>query len=142
MKTKNGFTLIEVLFVLAILSILLLLSAPIHVLTLEKQVEEQFFKTLEMDILYLQNISYGSREGYKLMFRNDTSYAITNVPGTRVIMTREIPEGWRFDDDTLPYISFNQEGLINKPGTIRIHTPRNTYKLICPFGKGRCYFAE
>ncbi|WP_174613795.1 competence type IV pilus minor pilin ComGD [Virgibacillus ihumii] len=141
MRTKNGFTLLEVLFVLAILSILLLLSAPIHVSTLEKQVEKQFLKTMQMDILYLQNLSYGSRSPYHLSFENNTRYTIKSITGN-VIIKRDIPDDWRINDTTLKQISFNDDGLINQPGTIIIHTSQKRYKLICPFGKGRCYVAE
>ncbi|WP_077326957.1 competence type IV pilus minor pilin ComGD [Virgibacillus siamensis] len=140
MSGKNGFTLLEVLFVLAILSVLLLLSGPIHVSTLEKQAEKQFLNTLEMDIFYLQNLSYGSRGAYRIEFADSKGYTIKDVKN--VIVRREVPEGWQIDHTTFPIISFNHDGLINQPGSLFIHAKRNTYKLICPFGKGRCYVAK
>ncbi|GAA0602525.1 hypothetical protein GCM10009001_19350 [Virgibacillus siamensis] len=127
---------------LAIISILLLLSAPIHVSTLETQVEKQFFKTMEMDILYLQSLSYGSRtSSYKLSFHNNFSYSITST-AKEVVLKRKVPDGWQINDTTLKKIAFNDDGLINKAGTIFIHTSHNRFKVVCPFGKGRCYVAE
>ncbi|WP_404453002.1 prepilin-type N-terminal cleavage/methylation domain-containing protein [Virgibacillus necropolis] len=72
MKIKNGFTLIEVIFVLGVLSILLLLSTPIKVSILDNQKEKQFLTTFENDILYMQSLSYLSEEYFGLKIKSDS----------------------------------------------------------------------
>ncbi|WP_164668621.1 type II secretion system protein [Virgibacillus doumboii] len=91
MSNKNGFTLIEVLFVLAVWSVLMLLSAPLNVSVLEKHAEEKFLETLQMDILYMQNLSYGSRDNYSLVFQ-DGGYVVKKIHSSEFWVEREIPD--------------------------------------------------
>ncbi|WP_188633613.1 competence type IV pilus minor pilin ComGD [Lentibacillus kapialis] len=136
---SNGFTLLEVLFVLSVLSVLILIAVPIQASVLDKQTEANFLETLEMDILYTQSLSYNSRSRYQLFFPDQTHYVIKKY-GT--ILERKVPEGWSIKKRTLPTISFNREGTIRKPGTMTIYTQTTQYNLVCPLGKGRCYFEK
>ncbi|WP_010530980.1 competence type IV pilus minor pilin ComGD [Lentibacillus jeotgali] len=140
MKQSNGFTLIEVLFVLAVLSILILIAVPIQVSVLDKKTEESFLETLEMDLLYTQSLSYNSRTDYRLAFFPDQDRYIIKSTENRDILERKIPEGWTINKRIMPTISFNKNGTILEPGTMAIQTPTTHYNLICPLGKGRCYF--
>lgn len=140
MDNKNGFTLLEVLFVLAIWSILIILSAPLHLSVFNDQTEETFLETLEMDMLYMQSLSYASRDYYRLSFQGSQSYSIKNAHTNKLYVEREIPDGWEIEKDASFIISFKKDGLIAHPGSFIIQTLQNRYKMICPFGKGRCYF--
>lgn len=71
MNDHRGFTLLEVLIVLSILSILITLSVPISKSLFEKQEEKQFLNTLESDILYIQNLSLGTRSRSTIEFHKD-----------------------------------------------------------------------
>lgn len=142
MKSENGFTLIEVLFVLAIWSILLLLSSPLNVSVLEKHTEKKFLETFQMDILYMQNLSYGSRDYYRLIFQDNKSYIIKKDHSSEFLVERSIPDGWQVTNWSLPIISFNKKGTITQPGNLKIKTANHLYKVICPLGKGRCYVNE
>ncbi|SFA71205.1 competence protein ComGD [Lentibacillus halodurans] len=137
---RNGFTLIEVLFVLSVLSLLILISAPIHFSVLDKKTEESFLYTLEMDLLYMQTMSYNSRTNYRMTFPDQKHYVIKK--NHSIIQEREVPEGWEIDPRILPTISFNKDGTIREPGTFAIQTSANKYSVVCPLGKGRCYFAK
>ncbi|MYL58265.1 prepilin-type N-terminal cleavage/methylation domain-containing protein, partial [Virgibacillus halodenitrificans] len=57
MANKNGFTLIEMLLVLSIVSILSLLSVTWSLSAISKQEREQFINTLENDTLYIQQVT-------------------------------------------------------------------------------------
>ncbi|HLS08042.1 competence type IV pilus minor pilin ComGD [Lentibacillus sp.] len=140
MTHTNGFTLIEVLFVLGVLSVLVFLSAPLQVSVLDKKTEESFLETLEMDLLYMQSLSYNSRTHYRLTFPDQGRYVIKKNQAT--ILERKVPEGWKIDARTLPTVSFNKNGTIRAPGTLAIKTLSEQYNLICPLGKGRCYFEQ
>ncbi|TFJ93681.1 competence type IV pilus minor pilin ComGD [Lentibacillus salicampi] len=140
MTQQNGFTLIEVLFVLGLVSVLILISAPIQLSVLDKKTEENFLETLEMDQLYMQSLSYNSRSRYRLAFTGNKQYTIKK--SGKNILERKVPEGWEIETRTLPNISFNKNGTIRKPGTMAIKTPTRQYNLVCPLGKGRCYIEE
>lgn len=137
MDQTNGFTLIEVLFVLAVLSVLILISTPIQVSVLDNKTEEHFLETLEMDLLYMQSLAYNSRTHYRLTFPNQQRYVIKKNNAT--ILERKVPDGWEIDIRTLSTISFNSNGTIREPGTFAIQTLTDQYNIVCPFGKGRCY---
>ncbi|MGP4107283.1 competence type IV pilus minor pilin ComGD [Virgibacillus sp. L01] len=142
MQFKNGFTLIEVLFVLSVWSVLLILSAPLHFSILEKQEEDNFMDTLQMDLLYMQSESYGIRNYFRLTFTGNESYIITKDQNIKTLVERKIPEGWKIDQRIMSAIEFNDRGIIVEPGNIMINTKNNKYKVICPLGKGRCYIAK
>ncbi|MBP1950358.1 competence type IV pilus minor pilin ComGD [Virgibacillus litoralis] len=142
MRSKNGFTLIEVLFVLAIWSVILLISAPLHFSILEKQEEDKFMDTLEMDLLYMQSKSYGSRNYFRLTITDNKSYTIAKNSNRVNLVERRIPKGWEIDYLNLPVISFNYRGTIIDPGSFMIQTKNNNYKVTCPLGKGRCYIVK
>lgn len=140
MRINNGFTMIEVIFVLGVLSILLLLSAPLKVSILDNQKEEQFLTTFQNDILYLQSISYLTEGDIEMEF-HATSYSIRDGHQNKILLTRSFPADWDFDLRIYKNkgISFAPSGAITQPGNILLTTNRAAYKIIFPFGKGRCH---
>ncbi|WP_161493847.1 competence type IV pilus minor pilin ComGD [Virgibacillus necropolis] len=144
MQNKNGFTLIEILFVMGVLSLLLLLSAPIKVSILDNQKEEQFLTTLENDLLYMQSISYLSTDNIIMTFETN-NYFVSSGHGSKVLLRRSIPDEWKFDLRTFQEegsISFNANGTIRKPGNLLLTTNKSSYKIVFPLGKGRCYIEK
>ncbi|GAA0443399.1 comG operon protein ComGD [Lentibacillus halophilus] len=143
---EDGFTLIEMLIVLAVWSVILLLVAPMPLPVLEKQTEKHFLETLQMDLLYTQSLSYNDADTtYSLTFPDDHHYVIKDVTfasSGEIVVTRTVPDGWNVQPRTLPAISFNERGTIRKSGTFSIQTSSSTYNIVCPLGKGRCYIAE
>lgn len=142
MNSRNGFTLLEVLFVLAIWSVLLILSAPLNFTILEKHREKSFIDTFEMDLLYMQNMSYASRDYFRLTFPDNKSYIIKKDFSSDNVVERIVPEGWQIQNRTMPTISFNKKGTITQPGNFVIKTLLNEYRIVCPLGKGRCYIVK
>lgn len=137
---KNGFSLLEVVFVLGIWSLLFLLAVPLQYSVLDNQEDEQFLKTFQSDILFLQNISYASSSRIELVFdHTNHCYTIEGLDeGT--LLKRSFPAEWDIDERTMKEgISFNNHGTIRKPGRIQIDTPSTSYQIIFPLGKGRCY---
>lgn len=136
---EQGFTLLEVLFVLSIISIVLVLSAPLHVETLEKQQGRQFLNTFESDVLYIQNKSMNTGKTVDMVFR-ENHYSIR--VGLRTEKQRSLPPGWEIDASAIPVLSFNSSGTIRWPGTIHFYSKHAAYDVVCPLGKGRCYIVE
>lgn len=143
MRNNHGFTLIEVIFVLGVLSILLLLSAPIKVSILDNQTEEQFLTTFKNDLLYMQSISYLSPKSVGMNITADNYTIIGGKEGT-ILLSRKIPAGWKFDLRIYKtgLISFNRNGTIRQPGNIQLTTNKAVYRIVFPFGKGRCYIEK
>lgn len=140
MIKRNGFTLIEMLIVLGILSVLLLISSPLNYSALEKQRTKQFFDTFEFDVLYIQNLSTSSENSLKIRFF-DNNYKVFNAIN-QVIETRIYPDGMIIDPWVHSTITFNQNGTFMKPGKIKVTTNHGMYHIVFPLGKGRCYIVE
>ena len=140
-RIPNGFTLLEVLFVLALLSIILLLLPPINVEVMEKQQEEQFLETFKFDVLYVQSMSnlITNEEVFIRLYKDN--YKILRG-STETIAERTYPPGLVIDSRGNNDISFNSTGTFFYPRTIRITTKHNDYNAVFQLGKGRFYIAE
>lgn len=143
MRNKNGFTLIEMILVLGVLSIFILLSTPLQVSILDNQKEEQFLTTFQNDLLYMQSISYLSPHDIEMEFTADR-YSIRNGHENTILLTRSIPAEWEFDMRTFKDkgISFANSGTIRQPGTMFLTTSKTSYRIVFPLGKGRCYIEK
>lgn len=136
---KNGFTLIEVLFVLGIVSVLLLLSAPLNISTLEKLQDEQFLQVFEFDVLSIQSKATTTNESIKIILMPDR-YKILVSHGKPIV--RPYPTGWKRGNRTINEISFNKNGALRNPGSIQFTTKNAVYVIIFPLGKGRFYIVK
>jgi len=138
MNSNQGFTLLEVIFVLFVWSILITLSVPILFTNIDHHIEKEFFKTLESDILLVQTTSHGTTlNNASIVFNND-SYIVRILGDEDKIMNRNYPAGWKTDGRSFKKISF-KNGTIRQPGTILLKSPKDDYRIIFPLGKGRGY---
>lgn len=140
-NNSSGFTLLEMLFSLAILMILLTITVPLVFSTIEKQTEKEFFKVFKSDVLFLQNQSIGTNQYYRLVFYDDHYKIIDSSTGESLVV-RTYPNQLTVDGRLLKRISFNARGTIKQPGTMTISTEETTYRIIFPLGKGRFYIDE
>lgn len=139
-KGTKGFTLLEMLFVLSVLSIIILLLPPIKHNLLTKERERRFLEILHYDVLYIQSLAMTTDEITFIRFHEDHYVVIQGVQNE--LYKRIAPDGWSIYMHSLENISFTHKGIIRKPGNIRFKTPHTEYKLVCPLGKGRCYIVE
>lgn len=143
MNTKNGFTLVELLFVLGILTVLLLLAVPISTSSLEKQQEKQFLETFESDVLYIQAMASSTPNSYyKIKFYENEYELISGSGFTSSTIARQYPPGWKFFIRPFREISFKPNGSIRRAGTIDIRSEKAVYKAVFQPGKGRFYIAR
>lgn len=141
MNKESGFTLVEMLLVLAIWSILILFIIPIDLNMLEAQQEEKFIETLAFDVLYIQSLSTTLEDHIRIQFFRD-NYTVRVGTFENEMIKRQLPKGWSISYRVLPFITFDKNGRVKKPGNILIHTNSTTYRIIFPFGKGRFYVVE
>ncbi|HEY4602631.1 MAG TPA: competence type IV pilus minor pilin ComGD [Cerasibacillus sp.] len=141
MTYQRGFTLIEMLITLSILSVLLVLTIPITHSLIKNQEETQFLETLQSDLLYVQNLSLGIREHRTKLVFHKTYYSV-HKSLTESPITRELPDGWEVERSMYHTIYF-LNGTIGSAGTIRINKANGkVIRLIFPLGKGRGYFVQ
>lgn len=138
--SKNGFTLIEMLFVLGIISVLLLLSAPISISTLEKLQGEQFLKVFEFDVLSIQSMATTTNESIIIKLKPN-KYEVLGTHGKKYL-EHHYPTGWELGSRTTNLISFNKNGTLRSPGSIQFTTKYAVYDIIFPLGKGRFYVVK
>lgn len=145
MKAKtsaiNGFTLVEMLFVLSLISIMLIFLPPFHQHILKREKEDQFLDILQYDVLYTQSLTTTTNQRIKIIFRKNHYTILEGIDN--VLYKRDMPKGWSTDEYNMQEISFaTGKGTIRKSGTVVFNTPNGKYKFTCPLGKGRCYFAK
>lgn len=146
MSNRNGFSLLELLFVLVIVSILILVSVPFYFKSLEKQQEKQFIETLEFDMLYIQSMAMHIRKEdvakqMENIFFGENDYRI-HLRETGEMIIRKYPKNFKVDVRVRSKISFNEKGTIRHPGNIQIKTKHSVYSVIFPLGKGRFRIVE
>ncbi len=133
MKAEHGFTLIEMLLVLCIVSIISFIAIPglYHVYKTEQT--NQFFALMEADILYLQNQSLGSTLKNRILIEENryTIYLGNNVP-----VIRDYPA--HISTNRERRISFNNLGTYKDPMTFHFYDDDgDAYRVAFPLGKGR-----
>lgn len=141
-KCEVGFTLIEQLISLMVLTIIIMLVVPIAFNRMNDINEQQFLKVLSNDILYIQNMAINYPETYTRIWFRENDYVIVGGYLGNVLTRRTIPDNWKITRHSLGEISFNKAGTIRQPGSLRIETPTNTYKVVFPLGKGREYIVK
>lgn len=138
-KSSYGFTLLEVLMVLAIFSILSLIIIPISFNKLEISQENKFIETFEYDLLYTQSLAVTSKERVRIIFYK-SSYQIVKGEQDSLLSVRNIPKNINVNTRLRNIISFDRNGRIRdlQKGKIEIETKHSKYHVIFPLGKGRC----
>lgn len=136
-QNETGFTLIEHIIALSILTIIISLIVPVSFQRLDQMNDRQFLQLFSNDLLYTQNLAFHYPLDDVRLKLNKNNYAILIGFQNRVIVQRQLPKGWEINNDEIKQISFNKLGTVLKPGTVTIRTENNHYDIILPFGKGR-----
>lgn len=97
MIAKNGFTLLEILVVLSILSVLILLSTPFNANMLEAKRENEFFKLLKSDMLYAQSLASATDSDVLVSMSFDAENNRYSIIRDRTVQKRSFPDDWILD---------------------------------------------
>ncbi|WP_077621516.1 competence type IV pilus minor pilin ComGD [Sediminibacillus massiliensis] len=144
-RKQEGFTLIEVLVVLSMSAIFMLFAVSISERLVEKYKTEQFLRTFQSDILYLQQLSMTNSKRFYTLDIQPASHSYTIRQGGlgKVIISRDIPANWTIELNSLKMpITFTYKGTLKNPGTMYLKTDSKTYRIVFPLGKGRSYIVE
>lgn len=136
---KNGFTLAEMLLVLAIFLLLVNLSVPLALSTLRKIEEKQFFQILTADIYLAQSEALLQlNEPVELLFKQD-QFVIQRINKRELI--EHYPKSIRIEkEETFKFLP--QTGNINRFRTVKWNGKKRSYNLKFQIGKGRFHIEE
>jgi competence protein ComGD len=137
----QGFTLIEMLLVLAAIGVLMAVSLPSLNRVAEQKTEMYIITQLRDDLLYAQQYAMTYKTSVAVMFaENRPEYRITEIKSGKMILKRSIPGQWKFQLTTLAMpLIFLENGNINKAGSLLLKSKDRTYKIVFLLGKGRFY---
>lgn len=143
LKENTGFTLIEVLLVMSMVSILTLITIPISLQTIEKQEEKQFLELFEYDLLYAQSLATTTTERVRIIFHQD-SYQVVKGEANSEVALRTIPDHVNVHTRLRHIIAFDRNGRIRnlQHGRMEIKSKYASYYVIFPLGKGRASIVQ
>lgn len=141
LNEEAGFTLVELLLVLAIISVILLIAVPPALSAYETKQKELFFDLLEADLLNSQSYSMQQGNILHLIFRED-HYFLYNPQEESERIIRYYPNDLRANNFVNTRISFNQKGSVIPVTTLILSSDVARVKLVFPLGKGRFYVEE
>lgn len=135
-----GFTLVESLLVIFIISLLLVITIPLSAKHIEKHRERKFFQVFNQDLLYVQNACMSSKGGYSLTTYTDY-YEITDINNDRI--RRDLPSDYKISKfKGMEEISFTDSGSIKRAGSLLLYTKNKSYNIILAPGKGRARYEQ
>lgn len=139
LKNEQGFTLLEMMFVLFIVMCLTGIVTKMSMKVSEAKEIERFFTQLQLDIHYTQMASIERKEYFFIRFDGQTkSYSIKDH-FNKSITERMFPKNVEFLSSlsTIVSILYNENGNVSKAGTIYFKTPNGNKKVVITLGVGR-----
>lgn len=145
LNSQKGYTLIEAIIVLSIVSMLMLITF-IGAQSLQSQkTAELFFEALERDVLLAQQHAITNKKSVSLLFdtANHKYFAVEGGLEYKRILTVEYDAGITVEPVTMDArIVFNTIGGIAQSGTMNVYFNKKKYKMIFYMGMGRMYVEE
>lgn len=143
-RSKSGYTLIEMLMVLSVFLIIMAISIVIVPRHAEKREIESFLQQLSHDLHYAQALALHDQNLYRVIVNTSSDiYMITQ--STKRVLTREFPDGVTFvrGSSTLnSTITAYSNGKLSHTGTWVFRTKHYTYEFKTLLGEGRHYYHE
>jgi competence protein ComGD len=144
MKSEQGFTLIESLFVLAIFLIIASISAICFKPQYETMESEAFLYQLQSDLFYGQQYALSHQHTVSVVIYPDQHYYILRyTPTSPPFLVRYYSNIITISPVTLSLVfDFTPSGSVNKAGSIRLQCGSKHYLLTVLIGKGRFYVVK
>lgn len=136
----NGFTLIETLIVLLIVTIILPISVRQYSLVSERQQLNGFVGHLQETIYFAQMTAIAEDQYVVVEFNNDTNHVYVKS-GINLLKKLDVKPSIKFESGTHNLIlKFSKKGsLVGQAGTLFIKTKHFTKKFTFLLGQGRFY---
>lgn len=140
-KRKNGFTLVELLFVLTLTLLLMTLALAFGNKGIKHQDIDHFFNQLVSDSLVLQQLAIDeSRKVDIIFYPNKHRYELRYRESQKVIYYRTMPNSMNIDvKSTIFKIGFNEKGNASFVGKIIFQYIEGKKEVYVYLGSGRVY---
>ncbi|MCR6110470.1 prepilin-type N-terminal cleavage/methylation domain-containing protein [Bacillus sp. A301a_S52] len=141
LRKSNGFSMLELLIVLGVLSLELTISIPSVQSTKENLLLMNYLTRLEHDLYYYQLYAVTSGQRVTVHFGIDAP-VYTVIVEDEVIVERSGPSELQFIEESLKLdeLVFLEKGGLQRSGRITIKHGRTSYSLVFQFARGRFYF--
>lgn len=143
LKNNRGFTLLEMLLVLFIITTISSIVFQFSIKLTEKREVEEFFNQLLLDIQRVQALAIEEERTITFVFHDKNIYKAYYEFGGKSILEKSFPTGIELNIySNLKEIVFYSSGEIGKFGTVLFNTPFGEKRLIVNMQKGRLRLAE
>ncbi|STY43121.1 Tfp pilus assembly protein FimT [Listeria grayi] len=139
---KNGFTLIETLLVLAVVSIIFICSFFPAADLLARLAEKELISEIRSTIIYTQLYALSSKEDATIIFDNKANCFSASSKQTTLNTIALSPHLKLTANNAVSMKFSGQNGNINKFGSIKLHGHNREYRFIFQIGKGRFRIEE
>lgn len=145
---ENGFTILELLLVLSIVSILTLVIIPIGGKWIKTMSDEKAIDIFITTVHSMQSYALANQIMTSVVVvpgnRNSDSYYKANINGNETVSTTYFPKGIRgsTSNGSLLRVDFHPDGKIIHSGTMTLLTDFKTYSIRFQFEKGRVIIHE
>ncbi|MBD8026080.1 type II secretion system protein [Ureibacillus sp. Re31] len=142
-KTDKGFTLIEMLLVLFIVIVVSSFVYKISLTITEKQVINQFFNQVQLDIQSMQALAIEEKKTINVLFSDNNTYKAYYSLDGKKIFERSFPTNIQLNIySNLKNIVIYPNGEVVNFGKIIFYTPFGERQLIVNIQKGRMRIVE
>ncbi|MBB5148806.1 MULTISPECIES: competence type IV pilus minor pilin ComGD [Ureibacillus] len=139
---EQGYTLLEILFVLMIVVLVGMLGTTFSFKMTEKMVVEQFFHQFTLDIQMAQMLALEKQRSCFVSFVNQDTYRIYHQLD-EVILERKLPEIIEFDQySNLLTLRIDPDGNVKNFGKFTFYTPFGQKHIVININKGRIRYVE
>ncbi|MEK4494588.1 competence type IV pilus minor pilin ComGD [Ureibacillus sp. FSL W8-0352] len=139
---EQGYTLLEILFVLMIVVLVGMLGTTFSFKMTEKMVVEQFFHQFTLDIQMAQMLALEKQRSCFVSFVKQDTYRIYHQLD-EVILERKLPEIIEFDQySNLLTLRIDPDGNVKNFGKFTFYTPFGQKHIVININKGRIRYVE
>lgn len=140
---SKGYSLLESMLVLSLVSIILSVTILNLSVTNKNKIAEQFSEQLSNDLLFAQQYAISTKTSVHITFIPKNNYYRIRQGTIQIneMVYREYHRDVRVDTRTMgERLTYNGNGSINKAGAIGIYVDEmETYRYVFTLGKGRFY---
>lgn len=138
-ENEQGFTLIEMLFVLFIVMCLTGIVTKMSMKVSEAKEIEHFFTQLQLDIQFIQMSSVEQKDYYSIKFLSPATYYSIKKNSNVDVYERPYPKNVEFlsGKSTFVSITYKANGNVSRAGTLFFKTPIGEKKVVITLGAGR-----